>query len=169
MDVHGLNPALAQGEPTDILGMEAIDVLARVDAIDQHVRIDVRRQRQLHEDAVDLRIGVEFVDQRGEFGLCRRCRQVVIARAETDVLAGTALVANVYSGSSIISDQHNGQPRRRPALRHALDHTRVQVVEQFVGNAFAIEDPGGHRIILRWAGAAFYRPGRIAQTPAALQ
>jgi hypothetical protein len=85
------------------------------------------------------------------------------------VIAGTALVAHVYGGSGIVSDKQNGQSRHRPALRHAQRHARVQAVEQFVSNAFAVEDPGGHRKILRRAGAAFYRPGRIAQTAAALQ
>ena len=39
--------------------MEAVDVLGRIDRGDDLLRIDLLRQRQLHQDAVDGGIGVE--------------------------------------------------------------------------------------------------------------
>ena len=46
-------------EPADIDRMEAVDVLVGVDRLDAPACVDVLRQRQLHEDAVDRGIGVE--------------------------------------------------------------------------------------------------------------
>ena len=43
------------GQAAGIHGMEAVDILGRVDRGDHLVRIDLRRQRQLHQDAVHAR------------------------------------------------------------------------------------------------------------------
>ncbi len=44
----------AAGEPAGIERMESIHVLVRIDGGDDFLRIDLRRQRQLHQDAVHL-------------------------------------------------------------------------------------------------------------------
>ncbi|MEJ0006429.1 MAG: hypothetical protein WDM77_08720 [Steroidobacteraceae bacterium] len=41
----------------DVVQVEAIDILVEIDALQNAVHIDLRRQRQLHQDAVDGRIG----------------------------------------------------------------------------------------------------------------
>ena len=64
----GPQTELAQGQMTDVFGMEAVHVLARIDAMDQAGGIRNTRQRQLHQDAVDRRIGVQAIDQRQQFG-----------------------------------------------------------------------------------------------------
>ena len=43
--------------------MEAVHVLGRADAVQGPFRIQRLRERQLHQDAVDLRIGVQPVDE----------------------------------------------------------------------------------------------------------
>ena len=45
---------LADEHPADVLRVEPVDVLGRVDRLDDGLLIDVVRQRELHEDAVDL-------------------------------------------------------------------------------------------------------------------
>ena len=58
-----------RAQPADIDGMEAVDILGRIDR-QQHVRgVDVPGQRQLHQDAVHAGIGVEPGDQRQQVGL----------------------------------------------------------------------------------------------------
>ena len=42
--------------------MEAVDVLERVDAVDDAILVDGLRQRRLHENAVDARILVQGFD-----------------------------------------------------------------------------------------------------------
>ncbi len=46
---------LAQGQVADVLRMEAVHVLARIDALDQAAGVGDARQRQLHQDAVHRR------------------------------------------------------------------------------------------------------------------
>ena len=50
---------IALHQRADVLGVEAVDVLLRRDGLST-VAVEMLRQRQLHEDAVDLRIGIEF-------------------------------------------------------------------------------------------------------------
>ena len=50
-------------KPAGVHRMEAVDVLGRVDRLDHPRRVDLRRQRQLDQDPVDLRVGVELADQ----------------------------------------------------------------------------------------------------------
>ena len=47
--------------------MDAVHILGGSHVLGHGERVDVRWQRQLHEDPVEARIGVEFVDQ-GEDG-----------------------------------------------------------------------------------------------------
>ena len=76
--VQGTKPGSAGHEPPGIHRMEAVDVLGRIDGLDHGLGVDLWRQRKLHQDAVDLRIGIEPGDQREEFLLGSRGRQHVI-------------------------------------------------------------------------------------------
>ena len=124
----------------DVLGMEAVDILARVNAMDQSGGVPAVRQWQLHEDAMHIGIGVEYVDQCQQVGIVGAGRQVVIDRADAHFLRGAALVAHVHTGGGIVADQHHGQPRSRPARGNARVDLRLEGVEQFLGNPFAVED-----------------------------
>jgi hypothetical protein len=53
----------AQRQPADIVGMESINVLVRANTLRDLVRVDLCRQRKLHQDAVDFRILVQGIDQ----------------------------------------------------------------------------------------------------------
>jgi hypothetical protein len=41
-----------QHQTADVVGMKAVDVLVRVDALGHPLAVDARRQRELHQDAV---------------------------------------------------------------------------------------------------------------------
>jgi hypothetical protein len=57
--------------------VEAVDVLGGIDG-EQHLRgIDVLRQRQLHQDAVDLRVRVETLDDAEQLVLRRLLGSVI--------------------------------------------------------------------------------------------
>ena len=60
---------------SDILGMKSVDVLARIDGVDDALRIDVLGQRQLHQNAVDPVVGIKPGDQRQQLGFAGRRRQ----------------------------------------------------------------------------------------------
>ena len=122
--------------------METVDILARVDAVDELRGIAAIGQRQLHQDAVDSGVGVEPVDQRQQFGIAGIRRQVEVDGADTDLFRRSALVAHVHAGSRVAADQHHRQAWTGLARSDACVDLRLQVVEQILGNALAIEDAG---------------------------
>ena len=58
----GSSAPLRREQPADIDRMKAVDVLGDVDRLDHARGIDLRRQRQLHQDAVHGGIAVERID-----------------------------------------------------------------------------------------------------------
>ena len=54
-----------------ILRMEAVHILRRGDPVQHALRVDLLRQRELDQDTVDPRIGVETVDEREQLGFAR--------------------------------------------------------------------------------------------------
>ena len=118
-------------------------------------------QRQLHQDAVDLRVGVEAVDQGQQFVVAGVGRQVVVDRADAHFLRRTAFVAHIDAGGRIVADQHHRQARARLARRHARVDLGLEVVEQVLGDALAVEDAGGGRWASRRScGRLRYSRGR---------
>ncbi|MNF05189.1 hypothetical protein D3C80_2048670 [compost metagenome] len=75
--------------------METVDVFIRMDAFQHFDVIDAGRQRQLHQNAVDFAVGVQFVDQCKQFGLTGGGRQIVRAGKEAHFITGTALAGDV--------------------------------------------------------------------------
>jgi hypothetical protein len=74
--------ALAKHQAPDVFRLETIHVFLRIDAVDQGIGIDMCRQGQLHEDAVDTRVRVEAIDQRRQFGFRRVGWQIEIMEAK---------------------------------------------------------------------------------------
>ena len=134
----------AQRQPPHVHRLEAIHVLGRIDPVDQRLLVDMWRQRRLHQDAVHGRIGIETVDQREQLVLGGGRRQVVVERAEADLVAGLALVAHVDRRGGIVPDQHHRQSRLYPALGLAVGHTPGDPLQQFLRDAFAVEDACAH-------------------------
>ncbi len=132
----------AQRQVADVLRMETVHVLARVDAVDQPAGVGNARQRQLHQDAVDLGIGIESVDQRQQLGFAGAGRQVVVERLDADLFRRAALVAHVDGGRRIAADQHHRQARPRLPGRQPRIDPQLELVEQFVGDAPPVEDAG---------------------------
>ncbi len=100
-------------EAADVVGMEPIHVLRRVDPLDHRGAADLFRQGQLHQDAIDGQIVVEGVDQREQARLGSVRRQIVRQRQDPDLLAGAALVAHVDRRGCIFA--HLDHRQSRPA------------------------------------------------------
>ena len=60
----GREHGVAGDQAADVVEVEAVDVLLHRDALEHMRHVDMRRQRQLHQDAVHRRIGVERIDAR---------------------------------------------------------------------------------------------------------
>ena len=74
----GHHPRRADHQCPGIERMKAIDILVRVDRIDDRAGINVFGQRQLHQDAVDRGIGVQRGNPGQQGGLWRVLRQHVV-------------------------------------------------------------------------------------------
>ena len=61
--VQGTRPRRPAHQIADAHRMEAIDVFRRADGFEHRFRINLRRQRKLHQDAVNFVAGVQVVDQ----------------------------------------------------------------------------------------------------------
>ena len=69
----------AREEQPGVDGMEAVDVLDRIDGADDAALVDLRGQRQLDEDAVDRVVGVQLRDEVEQLALGRLLRQAQVS------------------------------------------------------------------------------------------
>ena len=88
--------------------MKTIDVLSGIDLFDEPRGIQMARQRQLHEDAVDRRIRVQAGDEFVQVCLGCRCREVVRPRLQSAGFAGPALVPDVNRGCGVVAHENDG-------------------------------------------------------------
>jgi len=70
----------------------------------------VLRQRELYQDAVEFRVGVQLLHQIHQLDLKCLSRKVEGLRVDASLFTRTALVADVHSGCGVISYKNNGQP-----------------------------------------------------------
>ena len=113
----GQEPRPALHDPAHVLGMEGVDVLQRIDGLEHPRLVDLLRQRQLHQDAVDRRVAVQPVDQG------RAARRSVVSAGgrwswlvDAGLLAGLLLVAHVDLAGRILAHQHGRQTGRHAGL-----------------------------------------------------
>ena len=125
--------------------MKPVDVLGGVDGADHAALVDVSGERQLHQDAVDRRVGVELGDEGQQVGL----GEVGGARQRLGVEArlggGARLGADVGLRRRVLADEHDAQ-RGRAAVR-GLEGGRARgdVGADGGGDLAAVEKGGGHR------------------------
>ena len=101
----------AAGEPAGIVRVQPVDILGRIDGVDDGFGIDRFRQRQLHENAVHGGIAVELRDQRQQVGLRDIGRQPVLERGHAGGLGLRVLAADIDLAGGVVADQHHGKAR----------------------------------------------------------
>src|SRR5471030_279184 len=104
------------GQTTDVIRMETVNILVRANALQQLRGVEVFWQRQLQQDAVDVRIAIEAIDQIGQGVLAGFCRQVIGLRDKADFFTVFALVRDVNLGGRIAADQNHREARCAQAL-----------------------------------------------------
>ena len=82
--------------------------------------IETVGKRELDEDAVHRRVVDERTDRRFDLGLCRRRRQVDVARRQTGLGGLGVLAADVPLARTVVADEHGGQTDRRRSGRFDL-------------------------------------------------
>ena len=112
---------IPDGDFAHVRGVEAVDVLAGIDAQQHEMLVDVLGERQLNQDAVDLGIGVEAIDEREQVCLARLLGQADGLVMEARLSAGLAFHADVDLGRGVVAHQDHRQPRRDAAGREGGD------------------------------------------------
>ena len=75
--------------------MKSVDVFCGVDGHQDFLCIHLRRQRQLHQDAVDIVAAIEIVDQNQQvLGGCRFGRRVLLA-IDAELFAGADAILSL--------------------------------------------------------------------------
>ena len=102
--------------------MKPVDILARCDAIDYRIPVDLRGQRRLYEDSVNFGIAIQSINLGKQRGLRRVLRHGEHRGCDPDFFAGMALVANVDPRGGIVSHEYYCQTgARAPGIRANSD------------------------------------------------
>ena len=125
--------------------MEAVHVFLRVDALQNGLAVDVFGQRQLHQNAVHVRVGVQTVNQIQQFGFAGGGGQDMRKRFERCFFAGCLLVADIHSAGRVVAHQHYRQAGNAQSGRFALCHLFGDAGDTFFGNLLAIDDLSRHK------------------------
>jgi hypothetical protein len=129
-------------QPADILRMKAVDVLARVDRIEnlpRGVLAHRRGQRRLHQNPVAAVVVVESLHQR-QHGRQRRRRVEAVHRdGEPGLCASLVLVTHVDVRRRVVADDHDRQRRRAAVRGGKCPNLRDQLGANRRGRGSAIE------------------------------
>ena len=90
--------------------MESVYVFGRIDRQQDLLGVDVRGQRQLHQDAVDFVAAVQAGDEREQFFGSHAFGGRVLFAVEADFLGTLHLAAHVDLRRGVVPDQHHGEP-----------------------------------------------------------
>ena len=92
--------------------MKAIDVLSIVDGLDDELFVDVWRQRQLHDKAVDGVIGIEPGHGVEQLLLCDIVFEPQRGGAEATARASAHLGRHIAFAGAVMPHEHSHQVRR---------------------------------------------------------
>ncbi|MGY3032469.1 hypothetical protein ACVIIV_001639 [Bradyrhizobium sp. USDA 4354] len=134
----------AAGEPAGIVRMQAIDILGRIDGVDDGLGVQPLRQRQLHENAVHGGIAVELCDQRQQIALRDVGRQLVLERGHAGGLGLGMLGTDIDLAGGVVADQHHREARHQIVLALDAGDLLSDAGPEVRGNDFSIDDLSGH-------------------------
>ena len=104
-------PGQAEREAPGADWGQTIDILGRVDPFNHRLLIQMLRQRQLHQNAIDHRIVIKLVDHCDQIGLAGIGGQPVF---KTGHAAGHRLLgfrSDIDLAGRVIAHQHHREPR----------------------------------------------------------
>ena len=106
----------ADNHTAQIDGVESVDVLVRIDGVNDLVFVDMLGERKLDKDTVDGRIPVVLVDQREKRLFADVRGLVVLNLMKAERQRRLHLQGHITDGSRIFSDQNGHKPRNRAVL-----------------------------------------------------
>ncbi len=105
-------PVVAEAQQAGIERMDAVDVLGRVDRIDDRAQPDRRRQRHLDDDAIDGRIGIEVAERGDHRVLGRFTFELDELGVDPDLRAAAQDLLEVDGRGCVAPDDEDRQPGR---------------------------------------------------------
>src|SRR5690606_41697041 len=87
---------------------KTVDILLRANGADHRLVVQVGRQGQLHQDAVDSGIAVEIVDQIHQYRGAGVGGMTVLPGRDAQLLAAHDRVGDVYVAGGVVTHQHHG-------------------------------------------------------------
>jgi hypothetical protein len=141
-DEQGL--AALHHQPADVDRVEAVHVLLQADRAQDRLFVQVLGQRQLHQDAVDGRVGVQLAHQPFHFLLRGGSRELVAEALHAHLDAVFALHADVSLGRRVFAHEHGGQARPAAGGGEQLIHACLDLGADVGGDGGAIDQCCGH-------------------------
>ncbi|MPM92222.1 hypothetical protein SDC9_139357 [bioreactor metagenome] len=135
---------LRQG--ANVLGMEAVDILLGGDGFEHFLFVEMLRQRQLDQDAVNGRIGIQFGDLVEHHLLVDIAVIDDLFGMHADGQAAIDLVLHINLGGRVFADQNNHQTGLVPLGRQRLN-AGLEALAQFVCQRLAVDNLCRHRRI----------------------
>jgi hypothetical protein len=142
----GHHRLLPGAQKPDIRDMEPVHILGRVDRVDHQIRVQMPRQRQLHQDPVHRRVLVQPPHQRQQVGLRGVRRQPVLERGHADLDRLLALRTHIDLAGRILAHQHHRQPRHQPVIGLQGRDMGRHIGADAGRKGLAVKDRGRHRV-----------------------
>ena len=157
---------IADHDLADVDRMERIDVLPRVDGVDDGLLRDVLRHRHLTQDTRDLGAFVELRDQAEQLLLRGLLGQGVLFAVKAALLAGALLVAHIDLAGRVVADD-NDRKAGRHALFLQLLGLREDTAAHLGGQRLAVHSYCTHAVslLMMMIIRPCFRPFRAHKTP----
>jgi hypothetical protein len=123
--------------------MKAVDVFCRVDRFENSLCVDLFWERELDEDAVDIIVAIELVNEFEHFVGGDGSRSGVQPTGEGKLLAGGDLAFDVKMRGGIVSNEDGGEAGLDVLAGEAGDFG-LEFGEDLVADFESIQDACGH-------------------------
>jgi hypothetical protein len=129
-------------------GMRTVDVLMRRNCVGDFADGKMRRQRLLQHDAVRRWVVTKLFEFRAHLLDRRVGRKVRDHDANAGALSRSREIAHVREAGLILSDEDDGELRRKPALAQHV-RARDQLRAQIGGERASVKNLGRHAVAVR--------------------
>ena len=124
--------------------MEAVHVLGGIDSQQHACFVDLKGQRELHQDPVDLGVRIEALHQTEQLRFGGVGRERELARVEAQLASVPVLHADVDLARRILPDQDRGQPGHHAALGAEPLDSDLHLRPDLARDRVAVDELDGH-------------------------
>src|SRR5262249_30397461 len=146
-------PGQAAGEPTRIEWVESIHIFGRIDRRDDFLTVNLFRQRQLNQNAVDFLIRVEFGNESEQLNFTYGRRQPAVDSVHTGVRYRPRFVSHVYFAGRVVPHQHDGDAWHNATVPAQTVNGIRDFASQVSRNRLAINDTRTHGLLGSFVGS----------------